>query len=161
MKKILFLSLAIVLLLAGFALAMGEKPRMSGSAEIGKLAADFTLTDLSGQEIKLSDYRGKTVFLNFWATWCPPCRQEMPSIQSLYQKTAGKDMEILAVSLDRGDIRSFVEQGKYSFKILPDPKGEIGRQYGVTGIPTTFIIDKNGVIKQRAVGSRDWSGFKP
>ena len=151
----------ILLFLTGAVYAMGEKPRTVASAAINKPAIDFALKDLQGRTVKLSDQKGKVVFLNFWATWCPPCREEMPSIERLHDRVNGKDFIILAVSLDQSDIRSFVQKGNYTFKILLDPKGDIGRQYGVTGIPTTFIIDKNGIIKQKAVGSRDWSGFNP
>jgi peroxiredoxin len=151
----------IIFLLAGLALAMGENPNMGGGPEIGKIAADFTLDDLSGKEIQLSDYRGKTIFLNFWASWCPPCREEMPSIQKLHERLDGKDFMILAVALDKGDVKPFVQQGNYSFTVLVDPRGMVAEKYQIVGIPTTFIIDEKGMIKQRFVGSRDWSGFNP
>jgi len=159
MKKAIWLLVLIVM--AGSVLAMGNKPIGRSAQTIDKTAVDFALKELNGQTVRLSDQKGKVVFLNFWATWCPPCREEMPSIQRLHQRLGNTDFIILAVSLDQGDIRSFVKKGNYSFKILLDPKGEIGRKYGVTGIPTTYIIDKNGAIRQKAVGSRDWSGFNP
>ncbi len=152
----------LLLLMVCPVLAMGEKPRPAETAPvIGRPAADFALKDLAGRTVRLADQKGKTVFLNFWASWCPPCREEMPSIERLHRRLKGRDFVILAVSLDRSDIRSFVEEGKYSFTILLDPQSEVARNYGVTAIPTTFIVDKNGVIRQKVLGGRDWSGFNP
>ncbi len=159
MKK--YLCSLMLLLMIGPVWAMGEKPKTRATPVTDKAAYDFTLKDLQGKTVKLSDQKGKVVFLNFWASWCPPCREEMPSIERLHRRLDGKDFIILAVSLDQGDIHQFVKEGKYSFRILLDPEGRVGREYGVTGIPTTFIIDKKGIIRQKAVGSRDWSGFNP
>jgi len=120
---------------------------------------DFTLKTLSGKETSLSDYRGKIVFLNLWATWCPPCRQEMPSMEKLYQKFKNKDFVILAVSMreKQGTVEKFVKNNKLTFPVLLDSKGKVGRDYMATSIPTTYLINKQGEIIGRAVGGRDWA----
>lgn len=125
-------------------------------------AMDFTATDLKGNQVKLSDYRGKVVFLNFWATWCPWCVKEMPSMEILranLQKKYGNDFVILAV--DAGESTSQVEKwlkGKdLEFHFVLDSKGQVNGMYGVRGLPSTYIVKKNGEILGRAVGARDWS----
>ena len=133
--------------------AAGNIPSKNG-------AADFTLSDLSGHMVKLSDFRGKVIFLNFWATWCPPCRSEMPSIQKLDKLMAGEKFQLLAVSVDNSGsetVKKFMQDGKYSFKVLHDRTGGVSAKYGVRGIPATFIIDQTGAIVETAVGARDWA----
>ncbi len=125
-------------------------------------AMDFTVTDLKGNQVKLSDYRGKVVFLNFWATWCPWCVKEMPSMETLMtnlQKKYSNQFVILAV--DAGESVSQVEKwlkGKdLRFHFVLDSKGQVNGMYGVRGLPSTYIVKKNGEILGRAVGARDWS----
>lgn len=125
----------------------------------GQPAPDFTLPMLNGGEARLSDYKGKIVFLNIWATWCGPCREEMPSMEKLYQDLKGRDFEILAVSIDAqgsAAVAPFVKEHKLSFPILIDSQSKIGRLYKTTGIPETFIIDKNGIIVSKVIGYRNW-----
>lgn len=121
--------------------------------------ANFTLKKLNGKEVSLSDYRGKVVFLNFWATWCPPCRGEMPSMEKLYQKFKGKDFVMLAVSLREKEktVEKFVQKNGLTFPVLLDPRGKAGGDYMVSSIPTTYLIDKQGKIIGRAIGGRDWA----
>jgi len=122
--------------------------------------ADFRLNDLRGMSTRISDYKGKVVFLNFFATWCPPCRNEMPSMQKLHETMIGKDFVILAVSVDRGGadkVRDFISGNGYTFKVLHDESGYAAKQYSVTSIPATFIIDKEGTIVSRVIGERDWA----
>jgi cytochrome c biogenesis protein CcmG/thiol:disulfide interchange protein DsbE len=131
------------------------------SPEEGFLAPGFTLPSLSGSPVNLSDFKGKVVLLNFWATWCGPCKKEIPALKRLYQAKRGPGFEILAVSLDRtsGDkVASFVKANQMEFPILLNPEGDIGGKYWVRGIPTTFLLDKQGVIKFKAVGGREWDG---
>jgi len=125
----------------------------------GQIADDFTLETIEGKLISLSDYRGKIVFLNFWATWCPPCRREMPSMEKLYQKFKDKDFIMLAVSLRENSekVSKFMRDNKLSFPALLDSKGKVGSQYGISSIPTTFFIDKHGMMIGRAIGGRDWA----
>lgn len=134
-----------------------------GAAPIaaGKLASDFKLTDLKGRTVSLSALHGKVVFLNIWATWCAPCRDEMPSIESLYQKfNKDKDFVVLAVSQDTAGpkvVVPFVEKNKLTFTVLLDPQNQVGDAYGVSGIPETFIIGRDGRIVAHHLGPYDWS----
>jgi peroxiredoxin len=126
---------------------------------VGDQAPDFTFPDLDGKQVSLKDLRGKIVFLNVWATWCPPCREEMPSMESLYQKFKGHNFEMLAVSIDiKGEevVRPFVTELGLNFTILLDLKNEITRLYGLTGVPETLVIDQDGVIILKIIGPRNW-----
>ncbi len=122
-------------------------------------APDFSLTDLHGRSHRLSNYRGKVVFLNLWATWCPPCREEMPSMEHLYRRLQSESFVMLAVSQDEdpaGSVRPFVEQLRLSFPILLDPDGKVPPKYGVTGYPETFVIDRSGSVIDHVIGPRKW-----
>jgi peroxiredoxin len=127
----------------------------------GKMATDFKLTSLSGQTVALSSLRGKVVFLNVWATWCPPCREEMPSIETLYEKFKDdKNFVVLAVSQDsdgRAPVASYVERHGLKFDVLLDPDNLVGEAYDVSGIPETFIIDQHGRIVAHHVGPYNWA----
>ena len=123
------------------------------------MAIDFTLKDLKGNDISLSSLQGKFVFLNFWATWCPPCRAEMSSMEILHKKYKRKDFTILAVNLQESNTRvqKFLKENKYSFPVVLDSNGQVGSgMYGVSGIPTTYFIGKEGQIIARLVGTREW-----
>jgi cytochrome c biogenesis protein CcmG/thiol:disulfide interchange protein DsbE len=127
---------------------------------IGSSAPDFSFPDLDGNTVSLADYRGRLVLLNIWATWCKPCVDEMPSIEKLYNKFKDQDFEILAVSIDtKGEkaVGPFMKFHNLSFKVLLDKGGTIQNAYRTTGVPESFIIDKNGVIIEKVIGSRDWS----
>jgi len=166
--KGLLISLALVTVAAGFYLIFlrnNQSPtevqeiRPDFSSRVGNPAPDFTLPSLVGNPVRLSNYRGKVVFLNFWATWCPPCREEMPSMESLYQRLKGRDFEMLAVSIDTKGadrVQSFVATYVLTFPVLLDPNKKIYRLYGLTGVPETFIIGKNGDIILKIIGPRDW-----
>ncbi|MBI4596320.1 MAG: TlpA family protein disulfide reductase [Candidatus Tectomicrobia bacterium] len=128
--------------------------------QMGSYAPNFTLKDLNGKTVSLTDYRGKVVFLNLWATWCPPCREEMPSMQKLYDQLQGQEFEILAVSIDSDGARSvgpFMNKYGLTFPALLDTDNRVARLYRVTGVPESFIIDKKGVIKKKIIGPMDWS----
>jgi len=119
---------------------------------------DFTLPMLNGTDFTLSDLQGKVVFLNFWATWCPPCRDEMPSMEALYQRFKSEGLEIIAVNLGefRSIVAAFVNDFNLSFPVVLDAGGDIGLMYGVRAIPSTFIIDRRGLIVAGLFGSIDW-----
>jgi thiol-disulfide isomerase/thioredoxin len=119
---------------------------------------DFVLPLLDGTNVRLSEYKGKTVFLNFWATWCPPCRAEMPSMEILYQRFRGKGLEFLAVDIQESnkDVADFMKEYKLTFPMALDSTGKVSGNYGIQGIPTTFIIDRDGKIIAAAVGGRNW-----
>jgi peroxiredoxin len=124
------------------------------------VAPDFTVPDLSGQVVRLSAYRGRVVLVNVWATWCPPCREEMPSMERLHERLKDRGFVLLAVSQDEGPIagvKAFVEQMKLTFPVLVDPDGEVGRKYGIWGFPESFLVDRDGRIVERVIGPRDWS----
>lgn len=128
---------------------------------VGALAPDFTLTDMNGKSLSLSQFRGKVVLVNFWATWCPPCRAEMPSIERLYRRLEKhKNFVLLTVNVNednsKDSVKAFTEETPLSFPILLDRDNRVAGRYQVNGIPQTFIIDPNGVIVQKVVGGRDW-----
>lgn len=118
-------------------------------------ALDFKLKDLNGKDVSLSDFKGKKLMLNFWASWCRPCMSEMPDIQKLYNETKDSDLVILAVNLseDKATVKSFADINKYNFTILLDSEENVGRQYTITAIPTTFFIDKEGNIISTVKGA--------
>ncbi len=125
----------------------------------GVPAPNFTLPDLDGKMVSLADYKGKVVLLNIWATWCPPCVDEMPSMEKLYQELKGESFEILAVSIDVSGTKAvlpFMIENKLSFPALTDSKGDIKSLYQTTGVPESFIIDEEGIIVEKVIGPRDW-----
>ena len=121
-------------------------------------APDFTLPDPGGKKLSLKDYRGKVVFLNFWATWCESCRDEMPAMDRLYHEFKGKGLEIVAVNIKdkRQDAMTFVKTLKLTYPIMMDPEGEVGLLYGTFGMPTTYLIDRKGMVLARIWGPADW-----
>jgi peroxiredoxin len=124
-----------------------------------RLAPDFSLVDLGGQAVRLSALRGKVVLVNVWTTWCPPCREEMPSRDRLYRELGGEAFELLAVSQDdqgRAAVDAFVKEVPVSFPVLLDPERRVGSAYGVWGYPETFVIDREGRIVERVIGPREW-----
>jgi cytochrome c biogenesis protein CcmG, thiol:disulfide interchange protein DsbE len=158
-----------LLLLAAFIL--GAAPLDAGAASadfrmIPKLqemkdrpdAPDFTLPNAGGKKISLKDYRGKVVFLNFWATWCESCREEMPSMERLYQEFKGKGLEIVAVNVKekRREALAFAKELKLTYPVLLDSEGEVGLLYGAFGLPATYLIDRKGVVLARMWGPADW-----
>jgi peroxiredoxin len=152
MKKIRFLILAGCLAL--FITACGEKP----VATVGKPAPDFDTLDLDGKVWSLSKLKGKVVFVNFWATWCSPCREEMPSMQRLYTKLPKDKFEMIALFNNdkKPAVRNFVSQLGLTFPILSDEHNFAGTKYGLTGLPETFIVDKQGVIQEKIIGPAKW-----
>ncbi|MGG3562796.1 redoxin domain-containing protein [Neobacillus rhizosphaerae] len=128
----------------------------------GNSAPDFTLSTLEGESVKLSDYKGKKVILNFWATWCPPCKEEMPHMQNFYEHNKETGIEIVAVNLTNLDngkdaVETFAKVNRLTFSIPLDEKGTIGMQYQAFTIPTSYIIDSTGVITKKIVGPMDES----
>jgi thiol-disulfide isomerase/thioredoxin len=123
-------------------------------------APDCFLEALNGERIQLKALKGKIIFLNFWATWCGPCKEEMPSMEALYQKFKGKDFVFLTVAVDYGGtkrVREFMEKYRYHFPVLIDPDGKTLDLFEINKIPSTLIIDKKGRIIGRAIGPRDWN----
>lgn len=134
--------------------------RFARPLQEGRPAPDFTFPDLDGRKVSLSDLKGKVVLVNIWATWCPPCREEMPSMQKLYDRFKGEAFEILAVSIDadgRKAVAPFTRKLNLTFPVLLDPKEKIRSPYRITGVPESFIIDKNGILVQRVIGPLNWA----
>jgi peroxiredoxin len=119
---------------------------------------DFVLADLHGRRVRLSDFKGKVVFLNFWTTWCPQCRVELPALEKLDRRFRNRAFAMLAVSLGEpaSKVSRFVKRQKLSFRVLLDTDGRVGRRFGIHSIPTTIIIDQNGAMIGKAIGSRPW-----
>jgi len=134
-------------------------PVLTEAPRVGHLAPDFVLTTLDGREVRLSDYRGHVVFLNFWATWCGPCKVEMPAMERLYRDYRRQGFAILALSSDpegAAVTRPFRDSLGLSFTIAHDPDAVVMRLYGVRTLPETFLVNREGVITHRIFGSRDW-----
>ena len=129
--------------------------------EEGHLAPDFTLKTLEGKTLRLSELQGKKVVLiNFWATWCPPCRVEMPTLQTIYSDYKGKGLEILAVNIEpdaNQEIREFTKELRLTFPVLLDPDMKVTRNYRVFGVPVSMLIDHQGIVRARDFGYRDWT----
>ncbi len=122
---------------------------------------DFALPDLNGNTVRLSDHQGKVVLVNLWATWCYPCRAEMPSLNALYQDYRVKGFEILAIASDvqgRDAVAPFVAEYGLTFPVLLDPRNAVGTRVQVQGIPTTFLLDRQGRIAGREMGAKNWNG---
>jgi len=119
---------------------------------------EISLPDLEGRMVRVSDFRGKVVFLNFWTTWCPSCRVEMPSMQRLYSRLKHKDFVMVSINLQesRDQVKGFFKEQGLTFIALLDKDGEVGARFGIRNIPTTYILDKQGRILGAAVGAREW-----
>ncbi len=169
-KQVVICSLVLWLVVSGTACDSGysEQEESSGNAvavrqappSMGSQAPDFQLIDLQGNWQALPDYRGKVVLLNFWATWCGPCRVEMPSMERVYQDLKDDGFAILAVSSDpQGSIvtRPFVVSQGLTFPILHDSDYRVSGRYGVRTLPMSFLIDRNGALIERVFGARDWN----
>jgi peroxiredoxin len=128
--------------------------------EVGRRAPDFTLPDLGGTPVRLADFQGKrAVLINFWATWCPPCREEMPTLERVARELR-ETLQVLGVSIDTvapATVRAFVRELGVSFPILLDPTLTVATRYRVRGLPTSFVVDREGIVRFREVGYRDWT----
>jgi len=159
-SRLLILAVGAVIFVAVFGIVWLQSAKYEPLV-VGKPAPDFALTDLDDKPVRLSDYRGKVVFLNFWATWCAPCREEMPSMEILNKNFAKDGLVILAVSIDRvtttKDIPPFVKSMNLSFPVLVDSWGKTDKPYKRMGVPETFIIDREGIIREIVIGPRDWA----
>lgn len=160
--------IAAVALIALFTVAMvhamdkdeKQPSEQKQGLEVGNIAPDFELKLLTGEATKLSDYRGKKVMLNFWATWCPPCKAEMPEMQQFYEATKD-EVATLGVNMDpHADVAGFVKNMGITFPILLDEKNEVNKDYQIISIPTTFFIDENGVITHKFIGAMTLDDMK-
>ncbi len=140
-------------------LLVGACSGESAKPVVGSPAPDFTLRDLGGAEHRLGALKGKVVFLNLWATWCPPCRHEVPSMVRLYGQLRDRGLEILAVSedQDREALRQFMQTYGMTFPVPVDENKRVYNLYRATGIPETHLIDRNGVLVRTWIGPFDWT----
>lgn len=125
-------------------------------------APTFVLKDIKGGQKGLADFKDKVILLNFWATWCPNCREEMPSLEKLWKKYRSKGLVVIAISVDTnsGEIRALAHEQGLTFPILLDQEGAVRREYEITALPMTYIIGRDGKISGRMYGSRQWTGEK-
>jgi len=156
-----FLCLVIVSVIVSLtACSKKEAAReQAGPPQENSPAPVVTVNALNGKPLSLSDLKGKVVILNFWATWCPPCREEIPSMMKLNSSMAGKPFQMIAVSIDEGGlpaIESFFKTSGFSLPAYTDPDNRAARIYGITGVPETFIIDKNGILLKKVIGPLGW-----
>lgn len=167
----IFVARLLVILLLGIALlttggclggrnftAAGDPSQTAGEpsvgAAVGSIAPEFALLALDGSTVRLSDLRGKAVVLNFWATWCPPCRNEMPVLQKAYEKYRDEGVAFLGIDVkeSEAEVLQFVRKGGYGWTFLLDTSGRVSSSYRVSGIPTTVFIDLEGIIRDIHVG---------
>ncbi len=131
----------------------GFEGSVAPAPEIGAPAPDFDLETLSGNRVSLKDFRGKPVLLNFWATWCGPCRVEMPAIQSRFEENKS-DLVVLAINFDepKEQVQAFVQELGLTFTVLLDPGGKVQSLYEIRGYPSTYIVDEVGIIRIKHIG---------
>jgi thiol-disulfide isomerase/thioredoxin len=140
-----------------FVLAWTQRDRFT-PVDAGSSAPSFSATTLDGRVFDLDSARGRVVILNVWATWCAPCRKEMPALERLSQQFRGRNVDVVAISTDDDPVlvRPFIENLGLTFSIIHDREGVMGKRYLVNGLPTTFIIGKDGRIARRELGARVW-----
>ncbi|OHB27992.1 MAG: hypothetical protein A2X84_13470 [Desulfuromonadaceae bacterium GWC2_58_13] len=162
MRRALFLMISLCFFMPAFqASAGGSRPSAEPPpvAKVGAVAPDVTLQSLDGKTVSLSHFRGKVVVLNFWATWCPPCKAEMPSMERLHQGLKGEDFVVIAVNVEADGVevaKDFLKNNPYTFSFLVDAEAEAQETFGVFRFPETFIINKDGVILNHIIGGREW-----
>jgi cytochrome c biogenesis protein CcmG, thiol:disulfide interchange protein DsbE len=159
-KRLLVIFVAIILISGLLITSCGTPqdttiPTPSTPAVVGKAAPDFTLSDINGNTIKLSSFKGKAVLVNFWATWCTPCMDEMPYMQEIYKNWTDKGLVFLSV--DNGETltkaKGFIDRYGYTFVPLVDPKGDVALRYNIRALPTTLLIDKDGILQYMLPGA--------
>lgn len=164
MPRLLIIVVLLVLIGGSLYLGFAGSPRPAYEpvrvVQLGEAAPDFQLEDTQGNLVSLADLRGKVVLVNFWATWCPPCRAEMPSMEKLNQAMAGDDFVMLAINVEengRTAVPEFLKKSPHSFSVLYDDQGVVQRLYGVYKFPESFVIRKDGIIDDKVIGAIDWA----
>ena len=160
-----WIAVGVVLLLVGTGVMVGATLLRDELflISVGSRAPNFTAVTLDSTPVTktIADYRGDVVLVNVWATWCGPCRVEMPSIQKLHETYAPRGLKVVAVSVDNPGfepvIRTFSDEYALTFEILHDPSGMIRRDWQTTGVPETFIVGRDGVIRKKVIGATDWN----
>lgn len=166
LRVILFIPIAVIAL-AVFVILQHKSPSMIDvdipHTQNGPLAPDFSLPDLDGRIISLSAFKGKVVIVNIWATWCPPCVSETPSLDKLYKMFKDEGLELLAVSVDENGkkaVEPFLKKKNLSFPVLLDPDSRVAALYRTTGVPESFIVKKDGTLDNKIQGAIDWTSPK-
>ncbi len=160
MRRCIGIALVVVTCLACSCSKKKEQGKAPPNITEGVKAPGFTVRDLNGKEVNLAELQGKVVLVNFWATWCPPCREEIPSMVKLNRLMADRPFQMLALSVDEGGrqtVEEFFRRKGVSLPTLIDTDQQVAKLYGVTGVPRSFIIDKKGVVRKKVVGGLDWS----
>ena len=126
---------------------------------VGDRAPELRLQSIDGKTVSLADLRGKVVLVHFWATWCPPCVEEIPTLERFYLQVLGTDIEVLAVSVDDSAdaLKTFLEKNKVHFPVLRDPGGKAAASYGTRKFPETYVVGRDGVVRYKVIGPMDWS----
>ncbi len=158
--KTQWIAVGVVVLVLGAGLALGLKLKPEiFPVEVGSSAPMFEAKDLTGRPVSLADYKGQVVLLNIWATWCEPCKVEMPSLEQLQKELGPRGLKIVAVSIDEGGsdvVRQYARDLGLTFGILHDQTGRIKDIYQTTGVPESFIINRAGKIEKKVIGAADW-----
>lgn len=158
--------ITVLLCCAAVVLMFGCNKQSSTPAEPAKAAVEkgqapeINVVSLDNQQLTLSSLKGKVVLLNFWATWCPPCRAEIPSLMKLNAAMTGKPFQMVCVSVDEGGklaVQDFFKNSGMSLPAYTDLSGQAAKTYGITGVPESFLIDKNGVIVKKVIGGMEWN----
>lgn len=154
--------LTIFLMPAFFLVSCAKESSLLPQAEIDKPAPDFTLTDTNGQTWVLSQLRGQVVMVNFWATWCQPCRQEIASLQALHRELTGKGFQMLSILVndDPNQAVLLANAAGLTFPVLIDHESTAITTYGITGVPETFIVDASGILREKVIGPWEWDSPK-
>ena len=154
--------LGLLVLLLGLcvqtACSLSQEPESPGPVVEGQMAPDFRFRDQAGQQFSLSDFRGKVVLVNFWATWCPPCREEIPSLQSLLRQMDAAHLKLLALSVDDswGPVNEFMRESGIVLPVYGDFDKQIATRYGTLKFPETYVVDKKGRVALKVIGPTDW-----
>jgi peroxiredoxin len=156
-KLVVSIQAAAALLLVGLCFLIADSLRET-VVSVGDRAPSFAITTDSGKRITNADFGGKVLVLNFWATWCPPCVDEMPSLQAMAQQLAPKGVVVLGVSVDKNPAayQRFLRQARITFATARDPQSDISAEYGTFKYPETYVIDSTGRVRQKHIGPRDW-----
>lgn len=158
-----YLILIVLILLLGGGIYIYSNLPSTTAVVAGEKAPDFQLEDTKGNTVSLSELRGKVVMVNFWATWCPPCKEEMPSMERLNKFMAGEDFVMLAINTEadgRSVVPAFLNKNPHDFTVLYDDQGTVQQRYGVYKFPESFIIRKDGTVDRKVIGAIDWSSPK-
>jgi cytochrome c biogenesis protein CcmG/thiol:disulfide interchange protein DsbE len=160
LKQIVFFIVLIVAVVL-FVVGLIAKDKKSGEKIItkGDKAPEFRLPDMNGQIVNLSDLRGKVVIIHFWATWCPPCVEEIPTLSYLNEQLAGTDFAMLAISVDEDGVHGvapFLKEKGLNLPVLLDPDRAIAMRYGTFKFPETYILDRTGIVRHKIIGPADW-----